>query len=409
VCFKDIIYSGKAKICLSDPGISEAVLNLRGIICMANVVIENLVKRFGNVFAVDHISVDIREGSLTAILGPSGCGKTTLLRCVSGLIMPDSGKIFVGGNDVTYLEPFKRNLGMVFQRPSMFPHMTAFENIAWGLRLRKWRKNDISRRVKEMLQLVHLEGMENRKPSQLSGGQAQRVVIARALAPEPDLLLLDEPLSALDAKLRDELILEIAEIHRKTGCTTLLVTHDQGEALTIADNVVLMNEGHIEQEGTPLDIYQKPKTLFGATFIGTNNFLPGIVKQMGQKITVEIPDLGINFQVEDAAAELKPGGPVWVCMRADDIDIIEAQQTSSYQNVIDVDVEFASLTGGVVIVEGKLKNQTIRIHVGGSRRFDLLNSVGTKITCGLSHIALVPRESDVELVTPVSGLTQASA
>src|SRR5215510_1863927 len=359
---------------------------------MANVRIKDLVKRYDQVVAVDHVTVEIREGSLTAILGPSGCGKTTLLRCIAGLNMPDEGQIFIGERDVTRLEPFKRNLGMVFQRPSMFPHMSAYDNIAWGLQLRGKAKREIPERVREMLQLVHLEGMERRAFRQLSGGQAQRVVIARALAPAPDILLLDEPLSALDAKLRDELILEIADIHRKTGCTTLLVTHDQAEALTIADNVVLMNEGKIEQEGSPLDIYRNPRTLFSATFIGTNNFLPGTVKETGEEALVEVERLGVSFRIKHKLPNLRPGSSVWVCMRADDLDIIAPEQTGGYCNVIIVDVIHALLTGGIVIIEGKLKDQTLRIHVGGGRRFELLESVGQTITCGISNIALILRD-----------------
>ncbi|MBZ0303838.1 MAG: ABC transporter ATP-binding protein, partial [Anaerolineae bacterium] len=285
---------------------------------MAQVFINDLIKRFDQVVAVDRVNVEIPEGSLTAILGPSGCGKTTLLRCIAGLLMPDEGRILIGNSDVTHLEPFKRNLGMIFQRPSMFPHMTASENIAWGLRLRKWPKQDIPNRVKEMLRLVHLDGMENRSFKQLSGGQAQRVVIARALAPAPDLLLLDEPLSALDAKLRDELKLEIAEIHRKTGSTMVLVTHDQGEALTIADNVLLMNEGRIEQEGSPIEIYRNPKTLFSATFIGTNNFLPGTVLKNTPETVVSLDGLNMTFNSPRPYPDLPPGSTVWVCIRADD-------------------------------------------------------------------------------------------
>jgi ABC-type Fe3+/spermidine/putrescine transport system ATPase subunit len=373
---------------------------------MANVRIQDLVKRYDQVIAVNHVSVEIREGSLTAILGPSGCGKTTLLRCIAGLLMPDEGKIFIGEKDVTRLEPFKRNLGMVFQRSSMFPHMSAFENIAWGLRLRKWAKNDIPNRVREMMNLVHLGGMEDRAFRQLSGGQAQRVVIARALAPAPDLLLLDEPLSALDAKLRDELILEIADIHRKTNCTTLLVTHDQGEALTIADNVLLMNEGNIEQEGSPIDIYRNPRTLFSAMFIGTNNFLPGIIQEVGEEIVVAVEEIGVTFRVKSALPNLSRGDSVWVCIRADDIDIIEAADAGNYCNVITVHVERASLTGGFVIVEGKIKGKTLRIHVGGGQRFGLLNVVGTDMVCNLANIALIPRETHT--TETVSSLQPAS-
>lgn len=375
---------------------------------MANVRIKDLVKRYEQVYAVNHVNVEIREGSLTAILGPSGCGKTTLLRCIAGLNMPDEGQIFIGEKDVTKLEPFKRNLGMVFQRPSMFPHMTAFENIAWGLRLRDWPKKEIPQRVSDMLRLVHLEGMEKRAARQLSGGQAQRVVIARALAPQPDLLLLDEPLSALDAKLRDELILEIAEIHRQTGCTTLLVTHDQGEAFTIADNVLLMNSGQIEQEGSPIDIYQNPRTLFSATFIGTNNFLPGVVQESGDEIVVYVKELDLTFRTKLSWTQFERGTLVWVCIRADDIDIINEDRANNYRNVIKVDVDHASLTGGIVIIEGKLVNQPLRIHVGGSQRFNLLDAAGKRIICGLNHIALIPREGGEKeaLGNPVSSLQQ---
>ncbi len=371
---------------------------------MANVHIHDLVKRYDQVIAVKQVTVEIPEGSLTAILGPSGCGKTTLLRCIAGLLMPDEGKIYIGDKDVTHLQAFKRNLGMVFQRPSMFPHMTAYDNIAWGLKLRHWQKNDIPKRVSEMLKLVHLEGMEQRAFRQLSGGQAQRVVIARALAPAPDILLLDEPLSALDAKLRDELIWEIADIHRKTGCTTLLVTHDQGEALTIADNVLLMNDGRIEQEGSPLDVYRNPRTLFTATFIGTNNFLPGIVREIGDDILIEIEGIGVTLRAERGSVDYSRNAPVWVCVRADDIDVISSGRTGNYQNVISVNVERASLTGGFVIVEGKLKDQALRIHVGGGQRFDLLDAVGKTITCGLSNIALIQRENSADIA--VSSLQQ---
>ena len=293
---------------------------------------------------------------------------------------------------MTNLDPSRRNLGMVFQRPSMFPHMTAFQNIAWGLKLRDWPKNDIPNRVQEMLALVHLDGMENRRFRQLSGGQAQRVVIARALAPNPTVLLLDEPLSALDKKLRDELILEIAEIHRITGRTTILVTHDQGEALTIADNVLLMNEGRIEQSGSPIDIYQNPRSLFAAMFIGTNNFLPGTIRDTSDGIAVKIDDLDITLHTNKSALSFEANEPVWVCIRADDIDVVSKHDANEYCNVIDVNVDHASLTGGSVIIEGKLQHRNLRIHLGGGRRFELLQSEGTTISCALSHIALIPRD-----------------
>ncbi len=365
---------------------------------MANIRTEGLLKRFGEVAAVDHVDVTIREGSLTAILGPSGCGKTTLLRCVAGLVEPDGGRVLIGEKDVTYVPPFKRNLGFVFQRPAMFPHMTVYQNIAWALELRKWPKNKSKGRVEEMLALARLQGLADRTYRQLSGGQAQRVVIARALAPEPDVLLLDEPLSQLDAKLRDELKLEIAEIHRKTGCTTLMVTHDQAEALTISDNVLLMSLGKIVQEGSPLDLYRYPRTLFSADFIGTNNFLPGILLQAGPPATVRLDGSEMTVQADRCPPEIGPGAPVWVSVRADDVDVIEEEWRGRYQNVLTGIIERALLTGGTVIVQASLGGQSLRIHAGGSRRFDLLDHEGDPILCALGHVSLIPRTEEAAVI-----------
>lgn len=361
---------------------------------MANIRTERLVKRFGDVAAVDQVDLEIREGSFTTILGPSGCGKTTLLRCIAGLVEADGGKVFIGGNDVTYLPPHKRNLGFVFQRPAMFPHMSVYDNIAWALQLRKWPKNKMRERVYEMLRLVRLDGLENRTYRQLSGGQAQRVVIARALAPQPDVLFLDEPLSQLDAKLRDELKLEIAEIHRQTGCTTLMVTHDQAEALTLADNVLLMNQGRIVQEGSPLDLYRQPRTLFSADFIGTNNFIAGTISETGLCTTVALDGTGAVVQTEQRLAGVMPGAPVWVCIRADDIDVIDEDQRGRYPNVVSATIDQALLTGGTVIVQAHVGATELRIHAGGSRRFQLLGREGTEILCSLGNISLIPRTAD---------------
>ncbi|MGQ9681617.1 MAG: ABC transporter ATP-binding protein [Anaerolineae bacterium] len=361
---------------------------------MADIRTEQLVKRFDAVAAVDHVSIVIPEGSLTAILGPSGCGKTTLLRCIAGLIEPDAGRILIGGRDVTHVPPFKRSLGFVFQRPAMFPHMSVYQNVAWALELRGWPKKGIKARVEEMLHLVRLEGLEGRTFRQLSGGQAQRVVIARALAPQPDVLLLDEPLSQLDAKLRDELKLEIAEIHRRTGCTTLLVTHDQGEALTIADNVLLMHQGKIMQEGSPLDLYRFPSNLFSAEFIGTNNFMPGLVKQAGARTVVQLDGTSLTVVAQRCPEGVSEGSAVWVCVRADDIDIIEEGDRGRYENVVTATVERAMLTGGTVIVQASVGNCKVRIHAGGSRRFGLLGSEGASVYCGLGNVSLIARNSE---------------
>jgi ABC-type Fe3+/spermidine/putrescine transport system ATPase subunit len=358
---------------------------------MANIRTEQLLKRFGEVAAVDQVDLEIREGSFTTILGPSGCGKTTLLRCIAGLVEPDGGKVMIGGKDVTRLPPHKRNLGFVFQRPAMFPHMTVYDNIAWALQLRRWPKSQIQPRVSEMLRLVQLEGLEKRAYRQLSGGQAQRVVIARALAPQPDVLFLDEPLSQLDAKLRDELKLEIAEIHRQTGCTTLMVTHDQAEALTLADNVLLMNQGKIVQEGSPLDLYRQPRTLFSADFIGSNNFLAGAVTEVGPCVAIRLDASGVIVHSEQHQPGLAVGAPVWVCVRADDIDVLDEEQRGRYPNVVTATIDQALLTGGTVIVQAHLGGAELRIHVGGSRRFQLLGKEGDGMLCSLGNLSLIPR------------------
>ena len=362
---------------------------------MADIRTEGLVKRFGKFTAVDNVDISIPEGSLTAILGPSGCGKTTLLRCISGLLETDGGRILIGGKDVTHVPPYKRNLGFVFQRPAMFPHMTVHQNIAWALQLRKWPKEKMQPRIDEMLKLVHLEGMEQRTYRELSGGQAQRVVIARALAPQPDVMLLDEPLSQLDAKLRDELKLEIGEIHRRTGATIVMVTHDQGEALTIADNVLLMDRGKIVQQGTPLDLYRFPETVFSADFIGTNNFLRGTLQEAGVHCTALLEGNPTLLHIERCPAGMAPGIHVWVCVRADDIDIIDEDQRPKFENVVTARIERAYLTGGTVIVQASIGDSRLRIHAGGSRRFELLGKEGSNVLCALGNVSLIARTSDV--------------
>ena len=215
----------------------------------------------------------VRDGEFMTLLGPSGCGKTTTLRIIAGLEKPDSGRVFFGDRDVTELKPYERNIGIVFQDYALFPHMTVFKNVAFGLEMRKLPREEIERRVREALELVGLSGLENRYPEQLSGGQQQRVALARALVIEPEVLLLDEPLSNLDAKIRERLRGEIRRIQRELGITAIYVTHDQEEAMAISDRIAVMNVGRIEQVGKPLELYYHPKTEFVATFIGTGNIV----------------------------------------------------------------------------------------------------------------------------------------
>ena len=237
----------------------------------------DLTKRFEDVAAVDEISFEIARGSFFAMLGPSGCGKTTTLRMIGGFEDPTAGRIELGGRDVSGLPPYKRDVNTVFQSYALFPHLTIFENVAFGLRRQKVRGDDLRRRVVEALELVGLAGLERRKPRQLSGGQQQRIALARALVNRPRVLLLDEPLGALDLKLRKEMQLELKRIQHEVGITFVHVTHDQEEAMTMADRIVIMNHGKIEQLGAPSDLYEQPRTAFVAGFLGVSNLLRGDV------------------------------------------------------------------------------------------------------------------------------------
>ena len=242
---------------------------------MSTVVLKNIEKRYGDTIAVSDFNLSIAQGELVALLGPSGCGKTTTLRMVAGFVDATDGTITFGERDVTLLAPYHRNTGMVFQSYALFPHLNVAENVAFGLRRRGVGRAEIETRVKTALDRVRLAALKDRLPRNLSGGQQQRVALARALVIEPDVLLLDEPLSNLDAKLREEMRVEIRQIQQSLGLTTIFVTHDQEEALAVADRLVVMNVGRIEQIGTPYELYEKPGTEFVATFIGGANVLRG--------------------------------------------------------------------------------------------------------------------------------------
>jgi sulfate transport system ATP-binding protein len=236
-----------------------------------SIEIRNVSKRFGDFQALDDVSVDVSSGSLTALLGPSGSGKSTLLRIIAGLEWPDSGEIRLAGEDATPLTPQKRGVGFVFQHYAAFKHMTVRENVAFGLKIRKRPKEEVKRRVNELLDLVQLQGFGDRYPAQLSGGQRQRMALARALAPEPKVLLLDEPFGALDARVRAELRIWLRRLHEETHTTTVFVTHDQEEAMEVADSVVVMNHGRVEQVAGPRDLYDAPANEFVMSFVGQAN------------------------------------------------------------------------------------------------------------------------------------------
>ena len=249
---------------------------------MARLELSHLSKHFGPTVAVRDVTLDVGDGEFIVLLGPSGCGKTTTLRMIAGFVAPTTGRVRLGGREVTTLPPWQRNAGMVFQSYALFPHLTVAQNVAFGLEMRKLTPTDIRPRVTEALRMVRLAGYEERLPRELSGGQQQRVALARALAIHPDVLLLDEPLSNLDAKLRETVRVEIRELQRQLGITTVMVTHDQEEALIMADRLVVMSEGEVRQVGTQRELYERPADRFVAGFVGRSNILPGKVVQSGR-------------------------------------------------------------------------------------------------------------------------------
>ncbi len=262
---------------------------------MVEIRLESLRKTFGAVLATDAVTMTLKEAELSTLLGPSGCGKTTLLRLIAGFYAPDSGRVLFDDRDMTNVPPHKRNTGMCFQNYALWPHMSVYNNISYGLKLKrvkgmKFTKGAIDKRVNKALDLVRLEGLGERHIHQLSGGQQQRVALARALSIEPDVLLLDEPLSNLDAKLRIEMREEIIRIQRELNITTVYVTHDQHEALSISDRVAVMDKGYIQQFDTPRSIYSQPQTIFVADFIGQCTFVDGVISSIGDFIDVHLPD-----------------------------------------------------------------------------------------------------------------------
>jgi len=246
---------------------------------MSFLTLKGISKRYGDFTAIEQIDLDVERGEFLSLLGPSGCGKTTTLQMVAGFVTPTTGTILLDGRDITYERPEKRGMGVVFQSYALFPHMTVDGNVGFGLEMRNMKRAARAERVAEALDLVRLSGLDGRYPKELSGGQRQRVAIARALAMRPELLLLDEPMSNLDAKLREEMHIELRAIQKRLGITTILVTHDQVEAMTMADKIVVLNAGRIEQYGSPLDLYERPANLFVAGFIGSPkmNFVSGEV------------------------------------------------------------------------------------------------------------------------------------
>ncbi len=305
---------------------------------MVQIRLENLRKTFGDVIATDEVTMVLEEGELSTLLGPSGCGKTTLLRIIAGFYVPDRGKVFFDDRDVTNVPPFKRNTGMCFQNYALWPHMSVADNVAYGLKLKrvnnmKYTKTAINRRVNDALELVRMGDLGHRHIHQLSGGQQQRVALARALAIEPDVLLLDEPLSNLDAKLRIDMREEIIRIQKEMSITTVYVTHDQHEALSISDKVAVMDLGYVQQFDTPREIYANPQTVFVADFIGQCTFIDGFVEETGNTLSARIPNnqsvIG-RSTIEGYPFEMDE--PVKVAIRPEDLH--HSRESSSDNQIV---------------------------------------------------------------------------
>ncbi|MFR4519331.1 MAG: ABC transporter ATP-binding protein [Fusobacterium sp.] len=312
-----------------------------------DIVIKGLSKSFDGVQVIKNIDLEIKAGEFFSILGPSGCGKTTLLRILAGFIEPDSGVVYLGDKDITNLPPNLRSTNTIFQKYALFPHLTVYENIAFPLRMKKMDSDYIDTEVKKMLKMIELEEHASKKPNQLSGGQQQRVSIARALVNKPEVLLLDEPLSALDAKLRQNLLIELDNIHEEVGITFIFITHDQQEALSISDRIAIMNKGKVLQVGTPAEVYESPADMFVADFIGENNFIEGEVISIDSETcaTLKHERLGeIRFEMD---RKVKIGDHVKVSVRPEKIRLTRnlPKNLGKIHNVIKVYVDELIYTG----------------------------------------------------------------
>ncbi len=316
------------------------------------VEIRDVSKAFGDVLAVDDASLALPKGEFLTILGPSGCGKTTLLRMIAGFIRPNAGEILINGAAVDNVPPYRRSIGMVFQRLALFPHMTAAQNVAYPLKMRGFDPVTIPDRVSEYLRLVRLDGFEKRRPQELSGGQQQRVAIARALSFSPDLLLLDEPLSALDKKLREEMQLEFRRIQQELGVTTINVTHDQREALVMSDQIVVMSEGRIQQSDSPEAVYRAPSNRFVANFIGLTAMFKGAVEVSGDGgILVRVGDTALKAR---AQGELGNGTAVDCALRAEQVRILDDPangDATAFENVVTGEVRQRIFEGDRMVYE----------------------------------------------------------
>ena len=335
--------------------------------------LQHITKNFGEGDVLRDISLDVARGEFVTLLGASGCGKTTTLRIISGLEMPDEGTVLLDGKDVTALPPERRPVNTVFQSYALFPHMNVEKNVAYGLRVRGMDKASIAKRVREMLELVQMEDYAKRMPSQLSGGQRQRIAIARALAPEPELLLLDEPLGALDLQLRRQMQLELKRLQKKLGITFVYITHDQEEAINMSDRIAVMRGGRFEQIGTPEEIYDEPKTHYVAQFIGRSTILDGTVESVGRNMAVIRGACG-SFRVDASRALLIAEESCEVCVRT---ERMRASSVPIEGFDLPATVREARYAGGSVLTYVTLKNGTEAVATSEGRLSDALKPGST--------------------------------
>jgi multiple sugar transport system ATP-binding protein len=360
---------------------------------LTGIRLENVTKIYGNVVAVDHANIDIEHGEFFTIIGPSGCGKTTTLRIIAGFEVPEEGKIYFDDRDVTFVKPYERNTAMVFQNYSLWPHMTVYDNIAYGLRLRKVPEDDIRRRVKQVLDLVDLHGLENRYPLQLSGGQQQRVALARALVVEPSVLLLDEPLSNLDAKLRLEMREELRNLQKRLGITTVYVTHDQLEALSMSDRIAVMNKGKVLQIGTPEELYMRPKSLFVAGFLGRSNLVRGkVVTTRDGLVEVYIPTIKESL----LAVGDNVSGEVMVVMRPESFRLSSRDEMGK-PNTFEAKVESSMFLGDKREVRVRVGEEKLVIYLPPEARADTGHTIYISIPTERVMVLPIIEEELIEI------------
>lgn len=347
--------------------------------------IHNLSKRFGSVVGIDGLSFSVQRGEIVSLLGPSGCGKTTTLRLIAGFEQPDAGQIRIDGAELAGKRPYEREVGLLFQSYALFPHMTIRDNIAYGLHHHGWRRPKIRDRVREMLKLVKLDGMDTRFPAQLSGGQQQRVALARALATQPKVILLDEPLSALDAKLRHELRIELKEILRAVNSTTIIVTHDQEEAMGMAERIVVLEQGRLQQVGTPEEIYSRPKNRFVAEFVGRSNWITGICTEHSESFRTITAVDGTAITVPAQATPIE--GSYDVGFRPEQVDIIALPEQPA-------PLDETLLVGTIIDVALLGAERHILVRLSSGRRIMAVQQNRTSTLRVGQEVALQIRASD---------------